>query len=201
MLFLLAACPLHAQKNLTAANDASAETTPAAPELAALAWPEGEQVARVAFSEERQFPFRRFPKRFNGTIDRAPNGELILCYTGSSSERLLLLEDGIYFEDAGGHRQRLPAEAGYVRVLRDLIGGDQEALRRDWRIEPQADGFVLYPQAPELERSLKRVEVTVEKGRVAAVKVYLSDGVVRRYFFEELTWVPREQFGQPPVQP
>jgi hypothetical protein len=169
--------------------------------LAALAWPPGDQVARVAFTEERQFPFRRFPKRFSGTLDRSPSGELILSYTQPVRERLLLLPEGIYFENADGQRRELPAEAGYVRVLRDLIGGDQQALQRDWQIEPKTDGFTLTPKAPALDGSLKRVEVTVADGRVRGVQVFLSDGVVRRYTFDQLTWVPPAQFGRPADTP
>jgi hypothetical protein len=169
--------------------------------LVALAWPPGDQVARVTFTEERQFPFRRFPKRFSGTLDRSPDGELILCYTQPVRERLLLLPEGIFFENADGQRRELSAEAGYVRVLRDLIGGDQEALLHDWRIEPRADGFTLYPKDPALDGSLKRVEVTVAEGRVRGVQVFLGDGVVRRYTFDQLTWVPLAQFGQPADTP
>ncbi|MBC2594383.1 hypothetical protein H5P28_08950 [Ruficoccus amylovorans] len=165
--------------------------------LEALAWPQGEEVARVAFTEERQFPFRRFPKRFSGTLDRSPQGELVLCYTEPGRERLLILADGIYFEGSDGQRRELPAEAGYVRVLRDLIGGDQTALRRDWRAELASGGFTLYPATPEMDRTLKRVEVGVEDGRVSTVQVFLSDGVVRRYKFGPLQWVPLAQFGQP----
>ncbi len=186
-------------KQTSASPDSSVPDSAAS--LKALAWPDGDQVARVSFTEERQFPFRRFPKRFSGTLDRSPEGELILAYTQPNRERLLLLKDGIYFEDSEGQRRKLPAEAGYVRVLRDLIGGDQEALRQDWRTEPRPDGFALYPKSPQMDRALKRVEVTVDEGRVRTVQVFLSDGVERRYSFGPLSWVPPAQFGQPPPQP
>ena len=170
-------------------------TTPAQGEDAlsqyadALAWPEDSETAQLSFKEERTFPFRRFPKRFAGEMYRAPNGDLAIVYTEPRTLRLVIKSDQILLDEGDGQLRKLPTDGADAQAIRDLIRGDLDQLRNEWKNEASDGGLRLAPTNDKAREAIKYIDVFVADGRVREVAVHQRNQVVRRYQFGELTHV------------
>jgi len=161
----------------------------------ALAWPDNGQTARIAFTEERSFPFRRFPKRYAGAMYRQPNGAVAICYDEPRAVRLLIDGNEILLDDGSGIRP-LPTEGGDARVIGNLIRGDLTALAEQWNTEATDDGFRLSPSASAESGDIDYIEVRIAEDRVQGVKVKQRNQVIREYKFGEIRWVTDAESSQ-----
>ncbi|GHB90772.1 hypothetical protein [Cerasicoccus arenae] len=163
----------------------------------ALAWPDKDQTAQLAFTEERNFPFRKFPKRYAGNMFRAPNGELAICYESPHAFRLVIQGDAILLDDGDGQLRPLPTDGADARVVSDLLRGDLGRLRADWTNEPIDDGLRLTPTLESIRKEIKYIDVTFADGRVQTVTVNQRNQAIRRYEFGALTWLTGDTAALP----
>ncbi|WP_309387040.1 hypothetical protein [Cerasicoccus frondis] len=157
--------------------------------VAVLTWPDKSETAQLAFTEERTFPFRRFPKRFEGQMYRAPNGDLAIIYPSPANIRLVICGDKILFDDGDGTLKPLPGNDADARAISDLLRGDIERLKADWTSTVEDHGLRLTPTLESIASELKYIDVTVEDQRVKTVEVHQRNQVVRLYKFGDLNWV------------
>lgn len=161
-----------------------AENDALTPYVSALEWPADAPVMMIAFSEERQFPFRKFPKRFAGTMYRSPKGELAICYNSPRAMRILLNKDEILIE-RDGRLSPLPASSVDAGAMYDLLDGNLEMLRANWQPEARDDGFRLRPKADSLRDAVKWIDVSIVDNQVRSVAVHQSNQAIRRYEFAD----------------
>lgn len=163
----------------------------------ALAWPDRPETAQIAFTEEREFPFRKYPKRFAGQMFRAPSGELAIIYIEPRPLRLIIKPTEIILDQGDGEVRDLPTDSADARAIGDLLRGDLEQLRIGWTNETIDGGLRLTPKEGAAGEAVKFIDVRVTDGRVSAVAVYQRNQVVRRYAFGELTWVSGADAARP----
>ncbi|WP_309400994.1 hypothetical protein [Cerasicoccus maritimus] len=155
----------------------------------ALRWPDKTETAKLEFSEERTFPFRRFPKRFDGQMYRAPDGMLAIVYGAPANIRLVIEGDKILYDKGDGKLQPLPTDGADARAISDLLRGDIERLKADWNSSLENGALRLTPTLEPIANEIKYIEVTTDHGRVQTVEVHQKNQVVRKYDFGELTWI------------
>lgn len=161
----------------------------------ALTWPNNDRTAQIPFKEERQFPFRRFPKRYAGAMYRAPEGALAICY--DDGVRLIIKPNGILLDEGDGSLAPLPAGSADAKAIGDLIRGDIIQLRTNWDAELTDSGLRLRPRSDSVREAIKYVEVTVESGRVTKVQVHQINQLVRTYEYDPLSWVEGDAATKP----
>lgn len=181
---LLATCLISS----AAATDSSVGNLKAT--LDVLQPPKVENTLKMSFSEARSFPFRRYPKNFEGTVYIAPDGRLTIAYHFPSAYRILIDGDLITLVYENGEVRNLPDEAR-LQLFTDLLQWDTDAISRNWTataIEREGDQtkLALKPVLPKLAESLKGLSITYDSQRVLAVSVKQKDGVDREYLFDQM---------------
>lgn len=157
--------------------------------LQRLVWPERPETAMLAFSEERTFPFRRFPKRYTGKMYRSPEGDLAIVYDSPRSMRLLIRGDSIQLDDGSGSLQTIPSDRFDGHAISDLLRGDVQQLKTNWNIEPTADGLKLSPKSESIAANIDFIEVYFASQSVQSVRVHQSNQATRNYEFGEVVWI------------
>lgn len=178
------------------AAPARAETDALGQYAEALAWPDKAKTAKLAFKEERTFPFRKFPKRYAGYMYRAPSGDLAIVYESPRALRLVIKPEEILLDKGDGKLEKLPTEGDDARAISDLMRGDLERLRSDWTNEAIDGGLRLTPHAGAGD-AIKYIDVFVADGRVSAVEVNQANQATRRYEYGDLTWVIGDEAARP----
>jgi len=162
---------------------------------AALTWPERDETAKLSFSEERHFPFRRFPKRYSGAMYRTPTGELAIVY--ERGVRIVIRTEGLFIDEGDGRLRAAPMGATDAQAIGDLIRGDLDRLRNNWEAEKIDNGLRLRPRRESVREAIKRVDVTISEGRVSTVQVHQRNQAVRAYALGALTWLSPSEAAAP----
>ncbi|WOO42329.1 hypothetical protein [Rubellicoccus peritrichatus] len=152
-----------------------------------LAPPQSEHGFTIPFKEARSFPFRRYPKNFEGKVYAAADGQLAIVYSFPSSYRIIISGDQIELIYDDGETRDLSGEAG-LHVFTDLLKWDTEAISQNWPTSSvnEQDGryyVTLVPIDSTLAKSIKELSFQFDDQRVFSVSIKQRDGVGRKYEF------------------
>ncbi|MEZ5644726.1 MAG: LolA-related protein [Burkholderiaceae bacterium] len=138
----------------------------------------------VRFVETRHVAILDAPIVSTGEMTYTPPDRLEKRTLKPRPERLLLEQDTLTLErDQRRMSLRLssrPEVMAFVDSIRDMLGGHQAALERNYLMQPQGTQqqwvLVLYPKDHEIAALVQRITVNGREGQVRSIEYLQADG-------------------------
>lgn len=170
------------------------------------ALPEG-PCLRIAFEEQRSFPFRRYPRKMTGFLwVRNDSNDFVFEYLTPTRMRIHSTDGEISIARGDAETRRTADADADFALFSLLLGDNPSALAQNWDVsEPtnnsnESQTFTLEPLQQARQSGYREVELIFTNNYLTTVIVRRTNGVTHHYHFEAPEPIDCESAANP-LQP
>lgn len=148
------------------------------------------QCLRIEFVEQRQFPFRRYPRRLTGVLWIENGGtRMAFEYVQPSPMRIIANDGRVFVARGQDSARRMESADSDMRIFSQLLGNNPTAVANEWlvsslQLKGESRTYSIQPKPDSGQHRYRSVDLEFGPDTLRSVIVRRDNSVVHHYNFE-----------------